>query len=238
MTVTEIDVLPNLRDLGGLPAADGRVTRTGVLYRSALPAPGDARPTAVDHWPARTVVDLRSAREFATRVHPLRSDDTAVHQISLLSDAEVAAPNQGAHLADIYQRILTNAGERLVEILRVAATAPGPVLLHCAAGKDRTGVAVALLLRTAGVEPDDIVADYLSTNEHMGAVLARITRFAPELGQTHPNDRDLRGAIPEAIEGVLAQWDTHPGGVHGWAQSHGATDETLELWTARFTVST
>ena len=169
-----------------------------MLYRSALPAPGDSRPTAVDHWPAWTVVDLRSPREFATRTHPLKSDGIVVHQISLLSDAEVAAPNQGARLADIYHGILTNSGERLVEVLQVAATAPGPVLLHCAAGKDRTGVAIALLLRTAGVEPDDIVADYLSTNEHMGAVLARVTRFAPELGRTHPNDRDLRGAVPEA----------------------------------------
>jgi protein-tyrosine phosphatase len=239
MTVTDIDIdiLPNLRDLGGLPSTDGRMTRTGVLYRSALPAPGDIRPTAVDHWPARTVVDLRSPREFATRAHPLQSDDTAVHQISLLSDADVGAPNQGARLTDIYQGILTNAGERLAEVLQVAATAPGPVLLHCAAGKDRTGIAVALLLRTAGVAPDDIVADYVTTNEHMPAVLARITRFAPELGQTHPNGRDLRGVVPEALECVLARWDAHPGGVHAWVRSHGATDETLELWTARFTAS-
>ncbi|MDF3306991.1 tyrosine-protein phosphatase [Rhodococcus koreensis] len=235
MTVTDLDILPNLRDLGGLPLAGGGRTRTGVLYRSALPAPGDARPTVVDEWPVRTVVDLRSPREFATREHPLRSAETVVHQISLLSDAEVAAPNQGARLADIYQGILVNAAERLVDVLQVAATAPGPVLLHCAAGKDRTGVAVALLLRTAGVEPERIVADYESTNEHMAAVLARITRFAPELGQAHPHDRDLRGAVPEAIEGVLARWDAHPGGVHGWLRKRGAADETIRLWTTRFT---
>ncbi|MCZ4587030.1 MULTISPECIES: tyrosine-protein phosphatase [Rhodococcus] len=234
MTVTDLDVLPNLRDLGGLPLAEGRRTRSGVLYRSALPAPGDARPTAVDEWPARTVVDLRSPREYATRGHPLRSQKTVVHQISLLSDAEVAAPNQGARLADIYLGILTNPGERLVDVLQVAATAPGPVLLHCAAGKDRTGVAVALLLRTAGVEPDDIVADNEATNEHMGAVLTRITRFAPELGQAHPNDRDLRGVVPEAIEGVLASWDARPGGVRAWLRAHGATNETIRLWIARF----
>ncbi|RZK72911.1 MAG: tyrosine-protein phosphatase [Rhodococcus sp. (in: high G+C Gram-positive bacteria)] len=235
MTVTDIDVLPNLRDLGGLPASDGRRTRPGVLYRSALPAPGDSRPTAVAEWPVRTVVDLRSPREFATRAHPLQSDCTAVHLISLLTDTEVAAPSQGARLADIYQGILINAGKQLADVLQVAATAPGPVLLHCAAGKDRTGIAVALLLRIAGVEPDDIIADYVLTNEHMPAVLARITRFAPELGRAHPHDRDLRGAVPDAIEGVLSHWDTHPGGVHTWVRSQGATDETIRLWSARFT---
>ncbi|CCW11333.1 hypothetical protein EBESD8_18710 [Rhodococcus aetherivorans] len=235
MAVTDIDILPNLRDLGGLPLAEGGSTRTGVLYRSALPAPGDARPTAVEQWPARTVVDLRSARECATREHPLQSKETTVHRISLLSDAEVAAPNQGARLADIYLGILTNAGERLVDVLQVAATAPGPVLLHCAAGKDRTGIAVALLLRTAGVAPDDIVADYMVTNQHMDAVLARLTRFAPELGQAHPNDRDLRGVVVEAIDGVLARWDNHPGGVHAWLRAHGATDDTIQGWNARFT---
>ena len=237
MTVTDIDVLPNLRDLGGLPADGGRRTRPGVLYRSALPAPGDTRPTVVAEWPVRTVVDLRSPREFAARAHPLQSDGTAVHLISLLTDTEVTAPSQGARLADIYQGILINAGKQLADVLQIAATAPGPVLLHCAAGKDRTGIAAALLLRIAGVEPGDIVADYVSTNEHMPAILARITRFAPELGRTHPHDRDLRGAVPAAIEGVLSHWDAHPGGVRGWVQSHGATDEALQLWTARFTAS-
>ncbi|PBC39490.1 protein tyrosine phosphatase [Rhodococcus sp. ACS1] len=235
MTVTDIDVLPNLRDLGGLPASDGRRTRPGVLYRSALPAPGDARPTAVAEWPVRTVVDLRSPREFAARTHPLQSDSTAVHLIPLLTDTEVTAPSQGARLADIYQGILINAGEQLADVLQVAATAPGPVLLHCAAGKDRTGIAVALLLRIAGVEPGDIIADYVSTNEHMPAVLARITRFAPELGRAHPHDRDRRGAVPDAIEGVLAQWETYPGGIHAWARANGATNETIRRWIERFT---
>lgn len=235
MTVTDLDILPNLRDLGGLPIVGGGRTRPGVLYRSALPAPGDARPTAVDEWPTRTVIDLRSPRECAASPHSLQSDATAVQRISLLTDAEATAPSRGAGLSDIYQGILTNAGERLAEILQVAATAPGPLLLHCAAGKDRTGIAVALLLHVVGVEPSDIVADYLSTNEHMPAVLARITRFAPELGRTHPHDRDLRGAVPEAIKGVLSHWDAYPGGVHAWVRSRGATEDTIRLWTERFT---
>lgn len=234
MTVTDLAVLPNLRDLGGLSTADQRRTRAGVLYRSALPAPGDARPATVAEWPARTVVDLRSPRECAARAHPLQSDATAVHQISLLTDTEATAPSQAIKLADIYQAILTNAGVRLAEVLQLAATAPGPVLVHCAAGKDRTGIAVALLLRIAGVDPGDVVDDYVATNDHMDAVLARITRFAPELGQTHPHDRDLLGADPEAIERVLSLWDAHPDGVHGWVREYGATEDAIGLWSERF----
>lgn len=69
----------------------------------------------------------------------------------------------------------------------------------------------------------------------MTAVRARITRVAPELRQTHQYDRDLRGAVPDAIEGVLSRWETHPGGVRGW-RSLGATDETIRLCTDRLTV--
>ena len=235
MTVTETAVLPNLRDLGGLPLPDGLQTRSGVLYRSALPVDGDATPTGVAEWPARTVVDLRSPREQATRAHPFDSADTLVHRIALMSDGEVARPDPNFRLADLYLRVLDRAGTQLAEILDVAATAPGPILLHCAAGKDRTGIAVAMLLRVAGVGAAEVVDDYTATNDHMDAVLARITRFAPELGRVHPTNRDLVGAPPEAIQGVLDTWDAEPGGVRTWLLQRGATEDALERWTARFT---
>jgi len=235
MTVSDLDILPNLRDLGGIALADGQLTRAGVLYRSALPIVGDCPPTTVAAWPVGTVVDLRSPKESTRTTHPLQSADTVVHLIPLMSDAEVAQPDQGARLADLYLQIVLRAGERLVEVLQVAATAAGPVLLHCAAGKDRTGIAVALLLRTAGVSPADIVADYLSTNDHMDAVLARLTRYVHGPKHNVPTARDLYGVAPEAIKGVLAMWDAHPGGVDGWSRSHGATEETIRLWKARIT---
>ncbi|WP_009480567.1 tyrosine-protein phosphatase [Rhodococcus sp. JVH1] len=234
MTVTDIDILPNLRDLGGLPATDGRRTRPGVLYRSALPIAGDTFPTTVATWPARTVIDLRSPREFAKAPHPLRSSDTTVFQVPLMSDDDVSQPHQGRLIADVYQGVLDNSGPGLARILDIASTAQPPVLLHCAAGKDRTGIAIALLLRIAGVEPDDIVADYLSTNEHMDAVLARIARVAPELAST---DRDLAGAVPGAIHGVLERWEAFPGGIVRWLGGHGATNQMLGRWVDRFTVS-
>ena len=234
-TVANLDDLPNLRDLGGISAAARRLTSSGVLYRSALPIAGDSPPATVAIWPARTVVDLRSPHEAARTPHPLRSTDTSVHLVSLMSDAEVAQPELGAQLSDLYLHIVGRAGEKLVEVLRIAATAPAPILLHCAAGKDRTGIAVALLLRAAGVSTADILTDYLSTNDHMVAVLARLTHPARGTNRTQPADRDLYGVVPEAMAGVLAYWDAHPGGVHGWIRSHGGTEDTICRWNARFT---
>ena len=234
MAVTDMNTLPNLRDLGGLAREAGGLTATGVFYRSALPAPGDVPPTSIVEWPPKTVVDLRSSHEFAAHVNPMGSDGTVLHHIPLMTDAQVGEPDQGARLADIYLGILSTAGTQLANILEVAAICDGPFLLHCAAGKDRTGIAVALLLSVAGVGRDEILSDYVATNDHMGAVLARMNYFTPGTGQQYPNDRDVVGAVPEAIEGVLAYWDAHRDGVHGWARDQGATDETMRLWKSRF----
>ncbi|BAH31519.1 putative protein-tyrosine-phosphatase [Rhodococcus erythropolis PR4] len=234
MAVMDLSTLPNLRDLGGLAREAGGLTATGVLYRSALPAPGDVPPTSIAEWPPKTVVDLRSAHELAAHTNPLGLNETVLHHIPLMTDAQVAEPDQGARLADIYLGILSTAGTQLAKVLEVAAVCDGPFLLHCAAGKDRTGIAAALLLSIAGVARNEILADYIATNDHMGVVLARMNHFAPGTGEQYPNDRDVVGAVPEAIEGVLAHWDSHYGGVHGWARDQGVTEETMRLWNSRF----
>ncbi|MBA4857522.1 tyrosine-protein phosphatase [Nocardia farcinica] len=234
MTIDAATTVPNLRDLGGLPVGAGR-TRRHILYRSAVPLAEDVPPPAVPVWPPRTVIDLRSPSELATRPHPLTSEHTSVHTISLMSDEQVSRPYTGRDIGELYREILAGAGPQLAEIVRVAATAPAPILLHCAAGKDRTGIAVALLLRVAGVSNQDVVSDYLSTNDHLTAVLRRLGKDTAPAGADHPSDRDRRGAVREAIEAVLDQWDSHAGGVVGWLTGHGLDAAVPAAWTARFT---
>jgi hypothetical protein len=226
--------VPNLRDLGGLPAGD-RSTRSQVLYRSALPLAGDATPSGFPSWPPRTVIDLRSPSEQRDTVHPLASERTTVRKISLMSDAQVARPSSGRDIAELYREILAGAGPQLAEIAAEAAEAPGPILLHCAAGKDRTGIAVALLLRTAGVPAGDIITDYLATNDNLADVLDRLGKSNAPAGETHPADRDRRGAVREAIATVLDHWESTEGGVRGWLRGHGLHDSIIDKWNARFT---
>ncbi|UXA15535.1 tyrosine-protein phosphatase [Mycobacterium sp. SMC-8] len=229
-----LSTLANLRDLGGLATTNGGRTRSGVLYRSALPIVDDELPTTVPVWPVRTVIDLRSPKEQTATAHPLLVDDTELHRVPLLTDEDVARQHGYTSLDAVYSGILANAGDRLARVLQIAATAPAPVLLHCAAGKDRTGVASAMLLHAAGVDAAHIVADYTATEQHMDAVLARIQLADPDFVRG-PNlyDNDLVRAAPETIGRVLEHWDRYPGGICNWLVDQGAEAAVIAQWQRR-----
>lgn len=230
-TARVTDRLANLRDLGGIPAEGGR-TRSGVVLRSDAPRAGDRAPEGIE-WPPRVVLDLRDELELNGAPHPL-AVDAAVHQIELLDgihSAEVSYP-----LPVLYRLALERAAEKLVRSFRLVLEADGPVLVHCAAGKDRTGIVSAMLLSAAGARPDSIVADYIQTDRNMFRVLQRL-ELAPALppGVTEEDvRRDIVSAPVSAIAGVLEQFDEHEGGAAGWLLAHGVSEEEVTRWRQRF----
>lgn len=127
-------------------------------------------------------------------------------------------PDEG--LPEFYRRIVDRAGGSLVRIVQGVSQATGPTLIHCSAGKDRTGIAVALLLTLLGVSRADIVDDYLASAAAAEEVAKRLLA---EPGATY------RSALPwgifavsaDAIEGVLDRWEEHEGGAVGWLVSEG-----------------
>lgn len=158
-------------------------------------------------------------------------------------------------LEELYGRIV--APERaalLTEIVDVVVEGETPVLVHCSAGKDRTGVVVALLLALVGVERERIIADYLKTATNMPAVTARFVPQLPwpqrllgrpgfrrafaELERRDAGKQPGRSAAithaaamidapSEAIASVLDVWEAHPGRVEGWYLAHGGTPDAL-----------
>jgi len=238
-----MDALQNLRDVGGLPAAGGRTVRTGVLYRSDAPRAGD-RPPGMTPWPPRTVIDLRAPDE-QPGAHPLEIGGARVHRISLMrsaSPARLAERAADPHLDDLgalYRAMLERAAGPLVEAVRAVAVEPGPALVHCTAGKDRTGVVVAAALATVGVPREAIVADYLRTGEVLDALVGRIAAgwAGPErdaivelLTVTRPA---LMAVDATAITGVLDVFDAAPGGPAGWLERHGLGRDEIGALQAR-----
>ena len=207
--------LANLRDLAGLRLADGGTVPPGVLYRSDAPYPGDAVPDTVPEWPPATVIDLRSTGEAAARY--CWPAGVTVHHVPLLRQAAVVGADDSAtrparplpaNLEVVYRRMLDMIPHRLASMPGLATNSDGPVLVHCAAGKDRTGVAVAVLLLVGGAEPADVIADYTASAPNMTALLERLSA----LGRSLPADLDpsspLLGAPAEGDQrgGRPAYW--------------------------------
>ncbi len=184
--------VPNLRDVGGVSSDDGRLVRSGLLLRSALPAADDLVPEDFA-WPPSVVIDLRSPLELLEG-HPLDSLGAKVVNLPLLDTLQPGQHHEhDGTLASLYRQVHNHAAHLLVDLVTEIADADGPVLVHCAAGKDRTGIIAALLLEAVGVDRATVLDDYELT--------ARYRARAHQEGTF----RSLveRGLPPEAAAGVL-----------------------------------
>jgi protein-tyrosine phosphatase len=205
---------PNFRDIGGYVTEDGRHVRWGRVYRSnALGklTPGDAKRVEDLHLAA--VVDLRTAEERTQSpdlwdrrpkdVYESPKETLAPVMRVILRSAGTA---EGAR-AGIREFYTTMPDEYRVEYAaffhRVAA-GDVPILVHCTAGKDRTGVAIAVLLRSVGVSRETAVADYQLTDQFVPAS-SMVKRSAAPVGAAAQGPLDR---LPE--ESRLALWQSSP----------------------------
>jgi protein-tyrosine phosphatase len=136
-------------------------------------------------------------------------------------------------LKGLYRTTLADAGPRFAAVAAVVADGPAPVLVHCTAGKDRTGMVVAVLLAAVGAQREAVVADYVATRERMPHVLGRITT-APGLEHEAASLRSALREQPElvdapapAIEALLHRLD-EAGGAAAWLTTQGLPSATLE----------
>ena len=173
----DLDGPSNYRDLGGLPVGGGSSTRFGLVYRAdRLCTLSDADLSRLEGAGVRHVFDLRSdaeATEFPDRLPagasylrlPMTSDRKfqarTIYQ--RIIDGEIKAYGE-AEMVGGYLRMLQNFGPSLARIVRQVAQGE-PTVIHCTAGKDRTGVAAMLLLDLAGVAAEHVVADYALSSE-------------------------------------------------------------------------
>jgi protein tyrosine/serine phosphatase len=240
----ELEGAVNVRDLGGLPTTDGGTTVSGRLLRSENLqelTPGDIA-RLVDEIGVTTVVDLRSANEVTIEGpapldalasvrhahHPVLREfldvSDTVKAVLLTEAADADRQRYPAdHMCGHYLGYLENRPEEVVGALRSIATAPGAAIVHCAAGKDRTGVIVALTLTLAGVEPEAVVADYAASDERIEAIIERLSRSKMYAGGV--NGTSVRAHAPraETMRAFLEQIGPRYGGLESWLAANGFT---------------
>ena len=179
--MTPARVLPlvggcNFRDCGGYETTDGARVRWGRLYRSGLLARLSAAAAGqVQALGVRAVCDLRRTAERALHPNPSLGADVrrfewdSEQESSPIRDRAFAgshdAAEEHAAMVSMYERLPFGLQPRLAGVFAALDhAAPGAAIVHCTAGKDRTGVAVALVLESLGVRREAIVEDYTLTN--------------------------------------------------------------------------
>ncbi len=241
--VIPLEGVRNFRDLGGYPALDGRVTRWGEVFRAdAVSLLTQEGWRSLGELNIKTVYDLR--RQGERDRSPTVEHDLALDVVHLPIGSEVAemslvdwftqrGPEENwddSYIADTYKEILTEWNDVFARLMNgLANPSQRPAVFHCTAGKDRTGLAAALLLDVLGVDRDVVLDDYELTNrtrsEH------RIAELTPELeaaGVDVEKVRPYLSAPRAALESTL-QWldETHDGPV-GYLLDAGVSESTLE----------
>ncbi|MER5183333.1 tyrosine-protein phosphatase [Streptomyces sp. NPDC002896] len=224
------DRLHNFRDVGGYSAHDGHTVRWGLLYRSDSLAKLEGADW--DRFLAlgvRTVIDLRYPWEIEAKGRVPHSDEMAYFNFSIehrpYDQAEIDPDvDPWRYLADRYAEVADDGAKELRHALEVIASADGPLVFHCASGKDRTGLVAVLVLSLLGVSEDDIAADFALTE-------LATDRLIADWHAAHPG-RTLRwpgyGRAPaEVIRLFIADLAARHGSVHGYATSRLGVDDEL-----------
>jgi protein-tyrosine phosphatase len=231
----------NFRDLGGLPASGGRRTRSGVLFRSdTLQALTEDDVThLVRSLGVTLVMDLRDADEAVEQGRGLLGASSLSYVNLPLEPAPAASvPLAGAGSAtlDFYLGHLEALSSVLPLALQILAVAlDRPAVVHCAAGKDRTGLLVALTLGIAGVSDDAIVTDYLATAQNMPRISERFQTWPRYRAHMAAADPELYLVQEQPMRALLAELSQRYGGARGWARHRGVPEALLNLLAGRLT---
>ncbi|MDP1818409.1 MAG: tyrosine-protein phosphatase [Acidimicrobiales bacterium] len=225
----------NVRDLGGLATTDGREVRRGMVFR----ADGVHRLDGEDLELARrlglrTVIDLRTVGEversggFPVDRLPVEWHHLPVIRSMWSEDDLVATSGAAEFLRDRYVDMLVEGAPSIGRALELVADG-APVLFHCAAGKDRTGVVAAVLLGVLGVAHDDIAQDYHLSAPAMATFVDWLTLEFPEaLDAMTSQPPEYLEAPVEAMRGFLEAVDDSYGSMEGLVAHLGVGDEVVD----------
>lgn len=239
------EAFPNLRSVGGIRAMDGRTMRDGRVYRSeAVHVPCDADAEILRSLDIRSVFDLRGPGERDAAPNDWwRAHGATIEEVDLVADVRHAGDHWRALVDDpadggrammlaTYAALPLAVLPHLDRLFTTVAAGRGATLVHCSAGKDRTGVVVALLLAAIGFDRATIIDDYLESGRRRNPKVVEFTRdlLSARLGAA-PSDRTmdaLTGVDPRYLETSFAVIDERYGSIESYFADAGWGDARRE----------
>lgn len=232
----------NVRDLGGLPTEDGRFTRRGVLIRAGnldrLSPAGRQRLLA---YGLKTVIDIRDEWEVE------RFPDVFVHSAEVkyvnlplignnLAGDETwkVKTSSYTHLHELYVSYLDQCPAQVAAIVAAIAENEPAAVVHCHAGKDRTGLVTALVLGAVGVPAPVIAQDYAESGGQIASLVAQWRAQAVRQGRDMQQFEREVASVPETILSTLGYLQQRYGGAANYLQQCGVSRRQLDHLLAAF----
>ena len=241
--MTSIEGLLNFRDVGGVSAGPGLRVARGRLFRSDTPQflTDDDIDVLVGQLGLRSVIDLRLGYELKIEGRGLLEGTAVAHHhlpVTVHDSMQVGTATPILQADDPvvphYLGYLTSAPESIAGAFRVLAQDGAlPAVVHCAAGKDRTGVVVAMVLSAIGVPDDEVAHEYSLSQPNIAAVLDRLRgmeSYGPAI-DTLPPEANL--TPPHYMQRFLEAIGEIYGGARGYLMANGVTDDEIAIVRSR-----
>jgi protein-tyrosine phosphatase len=220
---------PNFRDLGGIITKDGKKIKHGLIFRSGdLHSISDEDITKLEETGLATIIDFRSERERGWS--PDKMIKTVRQTLNItIPDAvrdlatEYMEQNNLAGLESLliseYRRMVNHHRMKYAEFLGILATTVDlPLVFHCAAGKDRTGLAAIFFLTALGVDKTVILDDYYATNRYNEGYAEKMIGKIKEMGLNGDLMRPMLEVRPEYLHAAMDEIDSEFGGIENYVR--------------------
>jgi protein-tyrosine phosphatase len=226
-----IEEVHNVRHIGGYQTRDGRRTSAQIIRAAGLSRMPAAAVAQMRAHGVRTVIDLRSSKELEEMPTPALDGHGIrhVHAPVFESDASPVglADKPFPGFAKIYARFLESGRDAYRVLAETVAETSDGLLYHCAAGKDRTGVATALLLDLAGVPDEQILEDHAQSARLLAPMLPKWKEGMAERGMDPARAEVMLASDPADIHALLLHLRDRWGDAEGYFQDIGVSVTTI-----------